>query len=156
MTRALVPASVLAVVVALAACGGGNTARTASKGPMPEGGTYTGIWYSPEYGEMHLIQTGSAVRGWFQLNERSGNLQGEVKGNVLKFRWEEKREMVVGKPTETKGRGYFVYDIETTEHGHQIHKLLGEWGHDNAERGGGPWTATKARSGTPKRTPFEE
>jgi hypothetical protein len=153
MNRALAVASLLSTVLVLVGCGGAGKARISDKGPMPDGGTFTGIWYSPEYGEMHLIQSGDNVRGWFQKNERRGTIRGSVDGNVARFHWEEKREMVVGKPSVTRGRGYFVYDIETTEHGHHIHKLAGEWGTDNAEAGGGPWTATKAKRGTPKSTP---
>ena len=26
-------------------------------GPMPQGGDYTGVWFSPQYGELHMQQT---------------------------------------------------------------------------------------------------
>jgi hypothetical protein len=153
MNRALAAVSLLSLVWALSACGGGGKARIPDKGPMPDGGTFTGVWYSAEYGEMHLMQSGDSVRGWFEKNERRGTIEGKATGNVLRFGFEDRREMVVGKPTITRGRGYFVYDIEVTEHGHDIHSLTGEWGQDGKETGGGPWTTTKARRGTPKAAP---
>lgn len=153
MNRARIAVPILALAWVLGACGGSGQARIPDKGPMPDGGDFTGVWYSPEYGEMHLIQDGRAVRGWYQKNERTGTISGETHGNVLRFNWQEEREMVVGKPTTTRGRGYFVYDIEVTDHGHDIHKVQGEWGLDGKDTGGGPWTATKSRKGTPKATP---
>lgn len=139
----------------LAACGGG-TAHIPERGPMPTGGSYNGVWFSPQYGEMDLIQTGDHVTGWYQVNERQGRIEGHVTGNVLHFTWEERREMVPGKPDVTRGRGYFVYHIDHEQRGkstYEVHRLKGEWGLDDSESGGGPWTATKALKREPKPNP---
>ena len=46
----------------LAACGGGGGGRAnVTPGVMPPGETMTGVYQSPQYGEMHLVQTGVQV-----------------------------------------------------------------------------------------------
>ncbi|MFW6051033.1 MAG: hypothetical protein ACODAU_07655 [Myxococcota bacterium] len=140
---------------ALAACGGG-AANAPNRGPMPEGGDYTGVWFSPQYGEMHLHQNGDRVVGWYQQDERQGRISGTVAGNVLRFEWEEEREMVTGKPTVTRGRGYFVYTIDHEERGeaeYEVHSIEGEWGMDDSDTGGGPWTGVKSLKRKPRMQP---
>lgn len=151
--------AMLACALVLSACAGGSSAIRSKKGPMPEGGDYTGVWFSPEYGEMHFHQTDGRVVGWYKKNERLGKIQGTVEGNVLRFEWEEKREMVTGKPTTTRGQGYFVYVIDHEERGeakYEVHRLEGEWGLDDDDTGGGKWTATKSRSRKPQAKPPSE
>ena len=114
---------------------------------MPQGGSFHGVWQSPQYGNMHLCVTGAHVVGDYQKDERRGTIQGTVQGDVLRFQWEEKREMVVGRPSVTRGRGYFRLKIgEDTDQ-----YFEGEWGHDDSETGGGPWNGVKMRRGTPDR-----
>jgi hypothetical protein len=136
----------LAAVALLAAC--------ASKGPppiqvkaMPEGGTFTGVWFSPQYGEMHVLQSGGAAIGRYTKDERVGRIQGNVEGDIMRFEWKEKRELIVGRATESKGHGYFRVVRDDAEN---AWKLIGEWGNDAAERGGGPWTAVKSRTRKPE------
>jgi hypothetical protein len=112
---------------------------------MPEGGSYTGVWHSPQYGEMHMVQTGSAVVGRYTKDERSGRIQGTVQGDVMRFEWTENREMVSGVPSTTRGRGYFRYTIDQSG----THNILGEWGIDDSETGGGSWNAYKMRNRQP-------
>lgn len=133
----------LAVPLALVAgCGGSSSGRAnVSPGVMPDGGTYNGVYTSVQYGEMNLCQTGTQVIGDFRKNERYGRIQGTVQGNLLRFEWTEDRELVIGRPTRTRGRGYFQY--REGEDGD--HYILGEWGHDDSETGGGPWRAVKMR-----------
>ncbi|MDQ3036332.1 MAG: hypothetical protein M3Y87_28290, partial [Myxococcota bacterium] len=136
-------ALMIGLTVSLAAlaigCGGGGA--NVSAGPMPDSGTYTGIWHSPQYGEMHLVQTGTQVVGCYTKDERHGRIQGTVQGNLMRFEWSERREMVSGRPTLTRGRGYFQYAIG----GDGDHYATGEWGHDDNETGGGPWRAVRDR-----------
>lgn len=151
--------ALLACVLLLSACAGGSAAIRSKKGPMPEGGDFTGVWFSSEYGEMHLHQTDDRVAGWYKKNERLGKIQGTVEGNILRFEWEEKREMVMGKPTTTSGHGYFVYVIDKEERGkakYEVHRLEGEWGLGDDDTGGGEWTATKSRSREPQAKPPSE
>lgn len=131
-----------ALVIALAVFGCGKdgpppiTARS-----MPEGGTFTGVWHSPQYGEMHLRQNGAAVIGRYSKDERSGRIQGSVQGDLMRFEWKEKKELISGRAVTTKGHGYFRVMHDEAEN---TWKLLGEWGNDAAERGGGPWNAVKS------------
>jgi hypothetical protein len=129
--------------LSLGACGGGVSIP---EGPMPQGGSYTGVWHSPQYGEMQMVQTGNAVVGEYTKDERHGRLQGSVRGNVMRFEWSEEREMVAGHPITTRGRGYFRYAVGPDGD----HYLQGEWGVDENMAGGGPWNAVRDRRRQPQ------
>lgn len=138
--------SVMAFVAALAlvaGCGGGGV--NIPEGPMPQGGSFTGVWHSPQYGEMQMVQTGSAVVGEYTKDERRGRIQGTAQGNVLRFEWSEERELIAGHPVVTRGRGYFRYAIGDDGD----HYVRGEWGNDNNLTGGGPWNAVRDRRRQP-------
>jgi len=130
----------------LAACGAGRQHANVKVGAMPAGGTFTGVWFSPQYGEMHLIQNGATVVGRFQKEERTGRIQGGVEGDIMRFEWTEARELIVGRPSNTKGHGYFRLAKDTAE---DNWKLVGEWGTDTYETGGGPWNAVKSKTRRP-------
>lgn len=134
------------LAVLLLACGGGGRANL-TIGTMPEGGTFHGVWMSPQYGDMHMCQSGSQVVGDYQKDERRGRIQGTIQGDTLRFTWEEQRQMVVGRTQTTRGRGYF----QMARRQDNDLFLTGEWGIDDAEQGGGPWNAVKMRRGTPER-----
>jgi hypothetical protein len=125
-------------------CGGSQKPKA---GPLPEGATFYGVWQSPQYGNMHLCQSGRQVVGDYVKNERVGRIQGDIEGDLLLFQWEDRRELVVGKPQVRRGRGYFR--IEFAEDGDQY--IKGEWGMDEDLAGGGPWNAVKLRKGQPDR-----
>src|SRR5688572_7662695 len=55
---------------------GGAAQPVVQVGPMAEGGSFTGVWFSPQYGEMPLEQNGSSAIGRYSKDERSGRLQG--------------------------------------------------------------------------------
>lgn len=134
-------------LVALAlGCGGGGSANLRI-GTMPPGGTFHGVWQSPQYGNMHLCQSGSQVVGDYEKDERRGRIQGTVQGDVMRFQWEERRELVVGRPSVSRGRGYF----RIAQGQDQDWYFQGEWGHDSAEQGGGPWNGVKMRRLRPER-----
>jgi hypothetical protein len=137
---------VLAGVPALHGCGGAP-AHTIQVGPMPAGATFTGVWFSPQYGELHLEQNGSSAIGRYTKDERSGRLQGSVEGDVLRFEWTESRELIVGRPTETKGHGYFKIVKHEAD---DTWNLDGRWGTDASEHNGGPWTAVKSKTRKPE------
>jgi hypothetical protein len=135
----------LGAALALAAgCGGGGV--SIPQGPMPANGSYTGVWHSPQYGEMHLVQTGSSVVGEYTKDERRGRIQGTVQGNVLRFEWSEQRELVAGRPIVTRGRGYFHYAIGDDGD----HYIRGQWGVDQNMTGGGEWNAVRDRRRQPR------
>ena len=125
-------------------CGGSQKPKA---GPLPEGATFYGVWQSPQYGNMHLCQSGKQVIGDYVKHERAGRIQGNVDGDLLVFQWEDRRELVSGKPQVRRGRGYFR--IQIGEDGDQYVK--GEWGMDDDLSGGGPWNAVKLRKGQPDR-----
>jgi hypothetical protein len=112
---------------------------------MPQGGSFSGVWHSPQYGEMQMVQTGQSVLGEYTKDERTGRVQGTVRGNVMRFEWSEQREMVAGRPVTTRGRGYFRYAIG--EDGD--HYIRGEWGVDANMTGGGEWNAVRDRRRQP-------
>lgn len=130
-------------------CGGAHKPKA---GPLPQGATFYGIWESPQYGNMHLCQNGKQVIGDYVRHERAGRIQGNVQGDLLIFQWEDRRELVVGKPQVRRGKGYFR--IEIGEDGDQY--IKGEWGMDNELSGGGPWNAVKLRRGEPDRCTGDE
>ena len=137
---------VLSVGLFSVSCGGGQHAKL-NVGAMPAGGTFTGVWFSPQYGEMHMQQNGATVIGKYTKDERLGRIQGSVQGDVMRFEWNESRELIVGRPVKTKGHGYFRLVKDTSE---DTWKLLGEWGHDESEQGGGQWNAVKSKTRRPE------
>ena len=130
----------VALVTLIAGCGGAGGRADVSPGVMPEGGTFGAVWNSPQYGRMDMVQNGSTVIGEYTKNERTGRIEGTAQGDLMRFTWSERRELVAGVPRINRGRGYFrmVKDGEGF-------KLIGEWGHDDDETGGGPWNAIRTR-----------
>jgi len=116
-------------------------------GSLPEGATFYGVWQSPQYGNMHICQSGKQVVGDYVKNERAGRIQGDIDGDLMIYQWEDRRELVQGKPQIRRGRGYFR--IEIGDDGDQY--IKGEWGMDDDLSGGGPWNAVKLRKGQPDR-----
>jgi hypothetical protein len=135
----------LSVMLGLVVGCGGSTVSVQSA-PMPEGGNWTGVYYSPQYGEMHLVQNGSAVMGRFKKDERSGDIQGEADGNLLEFEWVEYKAMVSNRPQQTKGHGYFQYMVDPNSGDHVI---KGRWGIGDDSSNGGEWNAYRARNKEP-------
>ena len=134
-------------ILMLTVLGCGGSTASVKQGPMPEGGSFTGVYHSPQYGEMHMVQTGDQVIGEYTKDEREGRINGTAEGNMLRFEWVESRKLVSNKPTVTKGRGYFLYKIDVTN---DDHVLQGEWGHGDDETGGGPWNAWKSKHSQPR------
>ena len=95
---------------------------------MPENGTFTGVYYSPQYGEMHMVQNGNAVVGKYKKDERGGKIQGEVDGDLMRFEWTEYKAMVSNRPQTTRGHGYFRYMVDASN---GDHLLKGRWGLDD-------------------------
>ena len=123
-----------------AACGGGKADVKA--GTMPAEGSFTGVYFSPQYGEMHMVQNGSAVVGKYKQEERSGSIQGEAEGDLLRFQWTENKAMVGNRPQKAVGHGYFRYMVDPAN---GDHVLKGRWGLDDDDTKGGEWNAYKSR-----------
>ena len=138
-------AGAFGLVFGLFACSGGGTQVQA--GPMPAGGEFTGVYHSPQYGEMHMIQNGDSVRGEYKQDERTGRINGTVDGNLMRFEWVEMKAMVANRPQETRGHGYFVYKVDPANGEHVI---VGRWGLDDDDSQGGDWNAYKMKNREPQ------
>lgn len=125
--------SVMALVaLPLMACSSGTSIPDAS--PMPEGESFTGLWYSDQFEHMYLYQDGDGVEGVYGYG-RGGTLEGEVDGNILLFQWHEPGDRAAAVQDKT-GQGYLQFRAD----GAQV-ELVGEWGYEENRTGGGPWTA---------------
>jgi hypothetical protein len=126
--------------------GCGGSVASIKSGPMPEGGSFSGVYHSPQYGDMNLVQTGNAVVGEYKKDERIGRINGSVEGDTLHFDWVERRALIRNKPMETRGKGYFKYMIDPST---KEHVIKGEWGVGDQMTGGGPWNAWKSLRAKP-------
>jgi hypothetical protein len=153
MLRALIRSSlVLALLVPVTvACGGTkkdpNTVVDVQPGQMPEGGDWTGVYYSQLYGFLHVTENSGSVTGAWRTTagDKWGELFGEVKGDLLKYTWKEHTIGAVGPNATTEGAGYFRYTIPKAE---EAHEIKGEWGlgENNA---GHTWAAIKQTNREP-------
>lgn len=141
--RSALRTGILSLVAILAggACGASNA--SIKPGAMPDDGSFSGVYFSPQYGEMRLTQNGSAVIGEYTKDERSGKIQGEANGDLLRFEWRETKAMVANRPQETRGHGYFRYMVDASN---GDHILKGRWGLLDDDAEGGEWNAYKSRT----------
>lgn len=141
----LAPASTTVV-----ACGGSQKeVKTVPKpGDMPEGGEWTGVYFSPTYGHLHLVKEGGAISGKWRnaAGDKWGEMHGEVVGNLFKFEWRETKIGMVGPSATTNGKGYFQYVHPPGEIVND--EIRGEWGLGNSFTGVS-WTAVRQRNMKP-------
>jgi hypothetical protein len=119
---------------------------------MPAEGSFTGVYFSPQYGEMHMVQNGNAVVGKYKQDERSGSIQGEADGDVMHFEWTEHKAMISNRPGTAHGHGYFRYMVDPAN---GDHVLKGRWGLDDDDTKGGEWNAYKSRKLEPDLEKFD-
>jgi hypothetical protein len=100
---------------------------------MPSGETWTGVYYHPVYGYLHMMENDNNVVGRWKRTDQSawGELSGVKTGNVLHFQWKEHKYGLVGPAAEAAGKGYFVY--KAGKEG--IPELDGQFGIGNDETG---------------------
>lgn len=100
---------------------------------MPEGETWTGVYFHPVFGYLHMQEEGSNIVGRWKRTDQSywGELSGTVSGNVVHYQWKEHRIGMVGPSSISKGKGYFVYKLNKEN----IGELDGEFGMNDAEVG---------------------
>ncbi|HVU01346.1 MAG TPA: hypothetical protein VHE30_06325 [Polyangiaceae bacterium] len=154
-TRALARVGFIALlctsVPVTVACGGGGKEAhhpLPKAGDMPEGGEWTGVYFSTTYGYLHLVKEGATVSGRWRnaAGDKWGEMSGEATGNLFLFDWKENKIGMVGPSASTTGRGYFVY---TRPPGENVNdEIKGEWGL-GSERTGVSWTAVKQRNMKP-------
>lgn len=132
-------------------CGpGGEGAKTANvqAGDLPEGGDWTGVWYSELYGYLHLVQDGTVISGkWIRPHkDRWGELNGQATGDLIRFEWKEHTIGLVGPNATKSGKGYFKYKRPEGENVDD--QIVGEIGR-GADEVGDPWDAIKQRNVKP-------
>ena len=143
---------VLASSALLSACNDGENKGPASAnitpGEMPEGAVWNGVYFNPQYGNLHLVETGGSIAGRWKRTDGSawGELNGPVKGNVFHFEWTEHKIGMIGPSANTKGKGYFVYKRPAGENVDDT--LKGEWGL-NVREVGNDWDCVKQRQLSP-------
>jgi hypothetical protein len=152
LIRSVCVAATLALGVAFVpGCGdgAGGEAKHANvpSGPMPEGESWTGVYFHPVYGYLHLVEEGSNVVGKWKRADQSkwGELSGTHTGNVLRFAWKEHTVGLVGAGGESTGKGYFVYKMPKSG---SIPELDGQYGINNDETGS-DWHNVKQQRMTP-------
>lgn len=141
---ALVGLLAASVSVALAGCKQQEVqAKTAavSAGDMPADGEWSGVYYSPLYGFLHIVAEGSTANGAWRTTagDKWGELNGTIEGDLLKYSWVEHTIGLVGANAGRKGKGYFKYTAPSDA---DAHVIAGEWGLNEDERGY-KWEATK-------------
>ncbi len=123
------------VGVALLGCGPSVSAKTANvpAGEMPTGESWTGVYFHPVYGYLHVTEEGSNVVGRWRRTDQSawGEMSGTKTGNVLHYAWKEHKIGLVGPSATTEGKGYFVYKMNKEN----IAELDGQFGLNQDELG---------------------
>ncbi|MBK8214966.1 MAG: hypothetical protein IPK71_14605 [Myxococcales bacterium] len=101
-------------------------------GEMPEGESFTGVYFHPVYGYLHMVEDGSNIFGKWKRADQSrwGELQGTKTGNLVRFTWKEHTIGLVGAGAESKGKGYFLYKT-----GKDVAELDGQFGLGDDETG---------------------
>jgi hypothetical protein len=144
-------AAILLLCLVALGCGGGQaTGKTANvkAGTMPADSEWSGVYYSPLYGYLHLVQEGNLVNGRWQRPRKGewGKLQGNAEGNLLRFDWEEYVDGLVGPNSKKTGKGYFVYSRPEGENVDD--QIKGEVGR-GLDEVGIDWEAIKQRNVKP-------
>jgi hypothetical protein len=145
----VIATSSLVSATALTGCGGDEVKSAhITPGPMPEGESWTGVYFHPVFGYLHMVEEGSNVVGRWKRTDGSawGELSGTENGNVMHFTWKEHTYGLVGPAAERKGRGYFVYKVSKREG--EAPELDGEYGNDESEVGS-TWHNVKQTRMTP-------
>lgn len=105
----------LLVVPLTTSCGkdgsGAPKVAKVTAGEMPLDGEWTGVYYDPYYGNLHLIREGDMVTGKWRKDagDSWGELSGTIDENLLRYEWREHKIGMVGASADTGGKGYFLY-----------------------------------------------
>lgn len=124
----------------LSACGGAQTQASAFEpGPAIPGLNLSGRWYSQDFGDIELTQTGPKVMGKYEHPrgpEHNGTIRGDVVGDVLRIEWIQPGDTAAAV-FPIRGRAAFRISKDGK-------KLDGRWGYDDDDSAGGTWTADKS------------
>jgi hypothetical protein len=124
------------------------TTANVKAGDLPPAGDWSGVFYSPLYGHLHLVKEGNSVSGRWRTagGDKWGELHGEVTGDLLKYKWVEHKIGMVGPGATTEGHGYFKYFVPAEENAN--HEIKGQWGLERSEVGN-QWEAVRQRNMLP-------
>jgi hypothetical protein len=142
---------VVSLAATLTACGpSAGEVKTANvkPGSLPEGGEWNGVYFSPQFGYLHLVSDNRSASGAWRTaaGDAWGELSGQIEGDLLKYEWKERKIGAIGADSTKTGRGYFRYTIPAPD---EPHKIVGEWGLDQSDAGN-PWEAVKQIRMEPK------
>jgi hypothetical protein len=130
-------------------CGGEGSVKSANipPGDMPAGETWSGVYFHPVYGYLHLMEQDTNVVGKWKRADQSkwGELSGTKTGNVLHFQWKEHTYGRVDPGSVASGKGVFVYKMNKEN----LPELDGQYGFDDSEVGGGEWHNVKQQRMNP-------
>ncbi len=131
------------------ACGGSQKVVHANvkPGDMPEGGDWTGVFYSETYGYLHLTKEGDTVSGCWRntAGDEFGQLSGKATGDVLHYDWHNHKIGMVGAAANQNGEGWFRY---TRPKEGEADVLKGMWGLEHNDSTDS-WEAVKQQNMTP-------
>jgi hypothetical protein len=151
-------------VVAVAACSGAssrsfdlqfndtandNTPVRLHQGAMPQGFAWTGVYQSPQIGQIDLVENGDAIIGRYEYDRGSchvvARIEGTRTGNLMRFRWTEDHRPC-GRIEPVTGHGYFLFWTDTDN---ARGRMDGEWGYGEEDRGNGHWSGFQLRGRRP-------
>jgi hypothetical protein len=114
---------------------------------MPEGAKWQGVYYSPIFGYLNLVQNGDEVRGAWRTTEGEswGELTGKVTGALLRYKWTNHKIGMYGPASERSGKGYFVYTRPKASAVRSPDEIHGQWGLGKYETGN-KWNAIKQKN----------
>jgi len=148
--RSLSLSFVISVAGTLIACGPGSDVKHASvkPGPLPEGGEWNGVYFSTQFGYLHLVSDNKSANGAWRTaaGDAWGEMSGECDGDLLRYEWTERKIGAIGADATKKGHGYFKYTIPKPG---EPHKIVGQWGLGESDAGN-PWEAVKQIRMEPK------
>jgi hypothetical protein len=131
--------STLLLVFVVSCSGGGGTRMNSQihRGPMPEGGTWAGIWFT-NWGEMSISTQGSSVVGEFCQEDRNryGRLEGTANGDVLTLHWITNDVTMGGAQRQTEGSAIVQFSFVQAGENRGMH-FEGTWGYDRSNADGG-------------------
>jgi hypothetical protein len=135
-------ASVLTLgAVSVGGCGGAQPQGPSwEPGPAITGLNLSGRWYSQDFGDMELNQTGPKVMGKYEHPrgpEHNGTIRGDITGDLLRIEWIQPGNSAAAV-FPIRGRAIFRIAKDGT-------KIDGRWGYDDDELSGGTWKAEKSK-----------
>jgi hypothetical protein len=140
------------LAVTAGGCAGDSAPKVATvkASDMPEGESWSGVYFHPVFGYLHMVENGTTIVGKWKRADQSkwGEMSGTKVGNLVHFSWKEHTYGLIGPSAELHGKGLFVYRVEEVNN-HKTPKLDGQFGLDQDEVGS-TWNCIKQERMEPK------